>query len=68
MVNHKKRHEKQKMIERTRVWYILFDGCHLMRRPVEHIKKFPFKSVTYERFYGKILDMLNPHVVGTAIK
>ncbi|CAG7728565.1 unnamed protein product [Allacma fusca] len=68
-----KRYRQQKWLTKLGIWPWIFDGCHLDREFDVQVAKAGFSEVDQKRFFintagSRILDIIQPHIVGVAVK
>ncbi|XP_069677979.1 thiol S-methyltransferase TMT1B-like [Periplaneta americana] len=66
-------HKVQNILTITKLWPIIFDGCHLNRRTEQDIKAAQFSDLTYQFItvssdHNMFSRFIRTHVIGSAIK
>jgi hypothetical protein len=66
-------YKAQNFLTVTKLWPMIFDGCHLNRNSLRDIKLAQFSNLNYRYVtvdgeYNKFARFMRTHVYGTAVK
>ncbi|PNF13780.1 hypothetical protein B7P43_G12431 [Cryptotermes secundus] len=66
-------YKMQNFLTTTKLWPMIFDGCHLNRNALQEIKLAQFSDMNYQYVmidseHNKFSKLMRIHVIGTAVK
>jgi hypothetical protein len=66
-------YKMQNFLTVTKLWPMLFDGCHLNRNVLQDIKFAQFSDIDYQYItidseHNKFSKLMRTHLIGTAVK